>query len=256
MRAVGHGPLPDQPAGREDPDPVADRLDLVEQVAREQDGHVPLRDQLAQQVEDLGHAERVDRGRRLVEDEDVRILDQRIGDPESLEHASRVFLGVVVGPVGQTHLLERLVDRVLGLGARDPVEPGRVAQVVATGHVGVEANGVREVADAPLHLERPAGRIEPDDAGLALGRLGQPEQHQDGRRLAGAVLAEEAEVVDGDEIAVHLGQAAGPDRRPRPVVTLGAGTLRGGRWVGARGGTRPAELLAARPGGRRGHRRP
>ena len=31
------GPLPDEPAGGEDPDPVADRLDLGQQVAREQD---------------------------------------------------------------------------------------------------------------------------------------------------------------------------------------------------------------------------
>ena len=85
-----HRPLPDQPAGREDADPVADVLDLVEEVAREEDRHLPLPDERPEQIEDLGDAERVDRGRRLVEDQDVRILDQGVGDAEPLEHAPRV----------------------------------------------------------------------------------------------------------------------------------------------------------------------
>ena len=61
-------------------------------------------------VEDLGHAERVDRGRRLVEDEDVGVLHERVGDAEALEHAARIGLDAVVGPVGQPDLLEDLVD--------------------------------------------------------------------------------------------------------------------------------------------------
>ena len=82
----------------------------------------------------------------------------------------------------------------------------------------VEADGVGQVADAPLHLARMARRVEADDPRLAAGRLGQPEQHEDGRGLAGAVLAEqpedlarpdlEVELVDGDERVVALRQAA------------------------------------------------
>src|SRR4029453_14050696 len=115
-----------------------------------------------------------------------------------------------------------LIDRVLRLLPRNPVEASGVAKVVATGHVRVEPDRVGEVSDPPLDLERAWGRIETDHPGLALGRLGQPEQHQDRRRLAGTVLAEqpedlagldlEIEVVDGDEVAVHLREAAGPDR--------------------------------------------
>ena len=65
-------PDPDEPAGGEDADPVADRLDLAQQVARQHDRQTPLVDELAQQVEDLDHADRVDRRRRLVEDQQVR----------------------------------------------------------------------------------------------------------------------------------------------------------------------------------------
>ena len=113
-----HGPLPDQPSRGEDADPVAHALDLVQQVAREQDGHPALADEPAQQVEDLRDAERVDRRRRLVEDQDVGILHERIGDAEPLEHAARVRVGPVVGSVGQADLVEDLVDRRLPLRSR------------------------------------------------------------------------------------------------------------------------------------------
>src|SRR5262249_60109342 len=53
-------------------------------------------------------------------------------------------------------------------------------------------------------------------------RLGEPEEHEDRRRLPGAVLAEEAEdlagadvqleVVHRDEVAIALAQPAGDDR--------------------------------------------
>ena len=101
----------DEAAGREDADPVADRLDLVEEVAREQDREAALVDEPPQQLEDLDHAERVDRGGRLVEDEQVGRLDEGVGDAEPLAHAARVGLDRVVGAIGEADLREDLVDR-------------------------------------------------------------------------------------------------------------------------------------------------
>src|SRR4029079_19225966 len=160
----------------------------------------------------------------------VRILDQGVRDAEPLEHASRIGVGPVVRPGGEYDGLDRLVDRLVRLVARDPVEAGGVAEVLPPRQVAVEADAVGQVADPPLDLERLASRSERDHASLSVGRLGQPEEHEDRRRLAGAVLPEQAEdlagldleieVVDGDEIAVLLGQTAGPDRRARLDVTL------------------------------------
>ena len=112
---------PDEPAVGEDADPVADRLDLGQEMARQHDRQPALVDQPAQQVEDLDHADRVDRRRRLVEDEQVRRLDQGVGDAEPLAHAARVRLDRVVGATRQPDLLEDLVDGRVGLGASRPL---------------------------------------------------------------------------------------------------------------------------------------
>ena len=121
------------------------------------------------------------------------VLDQHVGEAEPLAHAPGVGLDGAVAGLRQADPLQQLVDARLGLGVGDAVEPGRVAQVLAARHGPVEADVVGQVADVPLDLERVARRVEAEDLGRAAGRLGQAEQHQDGRRLARAVGTEEAE---------------------------------------------------------------
>ena len=121
-------------------------------------------------------------------------------------------------------------------------QPRGVAQIIGGGEVVVEADRVGQIADAALDRERLARRIEAEHAHLAFRDVGQPEQHQDGRRLAGAVGPEQAEnlpapdgerdVVDGDRRAVGFGEACGLDdgilvhRRPNlataPTMTRSA----------------------------------
>ena len=75
VRAAGElleRPGRDEPALREEPDPVAQGLDLAEDVRGQQDREVALLDQAPEQREQLLDAGRVDRDRRLVEDEDRR----------------------------------------------------------------------------------------------------------------------------------------------------------------------------------------
>ena len=260
-RELVDGPDPDEAARREDPDPVADGLDLAQEVAGEHDRQAALVDEPAQQLEDLDDADRVDRGGRLVEDQEVGRLDQGIGDAEPLAHAAGVGADPVVRAVGEADLGEDLVDGGLRLGLAEAVETGRVAQVLAAGHVLVEADGVGQVADPSLDLARLPGGIEPHHRCLAVGRLGQPEQHQDRGRLARAVLAEqpedlarvdrEVEPVDRRQRPVLLGQPARADDRLGTIAVGASGGVvsgldgRGGRAVGA-----PASLIGGRTAGR------
>ena len=153
LRSVPRGELVERARGDElargeEPDPVAQGLDLAQDVRREQDGEVALLHEPPEQREQLLHARRVDRDRRLVEDQDGRLLDQGVGDAEALAHAAGVRLGLAVGGVLEADLVEQLVDPGLGVGTRDAVELGGVAQVLAAGHAAVEADVVGQVADA------------------------------------------------------------------------------------------------------------
>ena len=252
-RQLLDGPLPDEPACGEDADPVAHRLDLREQVARQEDRQAVVAAERLEQLEDLLDADRVDRGRRFVEDQDVGVLDERVGDPEPLAHAARVRPDLVAAAIREADLAEDLVDRLLRGLAVEPVEVRGIAQVGAAGHVVVEADRIGQVTDPAFDLARIARRVEPDDTGLTLGRFGQPEQHEDRGRLAGAVLPEqpedlatahlEVEAVDRRELAVLLGQTPRHQRGGRRRSGSGGAA---GRACGA-----AAAVIAGRTGGRR-----
>ena len=72
--------------------------------------------------QDLAHALGVDVHRRLVEDEDRRVLHQRVGQAEALAHAARVAPDLAVGHVGQPDLVEVAGDALLGQLGGQPVE--------------------------------------------------------------------------------------------------------------------------------------
>ena len=80
-----------------------------EQVAGEQDRD-PLAGEAAHEVAHVAHPGRVEPGRRLVEQEQPRLAQQRGGDPEPLAHAVRVAADPVLRPVAQLDELEHLVD--------------------------------------------------------------------------------------------------------------------------------------------------
>ena len=136
------------------------------------------------------------------------LLHQDLGEPQALAHAAREGGDALVGHLVELHALERRGDLPLALGSRDADQARRVAQVVGGGEVVVEADRVRQIADAALDRERLARRVVAEHARGAGRDLAQAEQHQDGGGLAGAVRAEQAEnlaardrerdVVDGD----------------------------------------------------------
>jgi hypothetical protein len=83
-RALGQ-----QPPAVQDRHAVADLLDLRQQVGAEQHGR-PTRLLFEDQRGDLGRADRVDAGRRLVEDQYRGFGHQRLREPDALEHALRI----------------------------------------------------------------------------------------------------------------------------------------------------------------------
>ena len=210
------GALGDDPALPDQDQVVGDLLHLVEQVGGEEHGAAAC-GVLPQQAAHPVDAGRVEAVGRLVEDQDARVAEQRVGDAESLAHAE----GVVPEPAPrlgrrQRDQLEHLVDprprQAHGLGAD--------REDLAAGAAVVLRRGVEEHADQQTRVRDVAVAVPPDrDAPRAGRREADHDAHRGG--LARAVRPEEAgdparschegHVVDGPVAAVRLGYSVNCD---------------------------------------------
>ena len=71
-----------------DDDLIAHRSDDTEIMGYHDDGHAELLLQLLHQIEDLCLNRHVERGRRLVGDQNIRLAGERHGDHDTLPHAA------------------------------------------------------------------------------------------------------------------------------------------------------------------------
>ena len=102
------------------------------------------------QVAGLHDLLRVEAGGRLVEDQHVRVVEDRLGQADALAVALRELAAVAAGHVGDARLLHRRVDlRALRLGG-DALDARDEHQVFAHGHLGVERRRLGQVAGARL----------------------------------------------------------------------------------------------------------
>ena len=101
--------LVDDAPGADDGDPVAELLDLVHEVAREQHGDAAVGERADERAH-VAHAGGIEPGRGLVEQQQGRAADQRPGDAEALAHAVRIPTDAVLGASGEVDRVERLVD--------------------------------------------------------------------------------------------------------------------------------------------------
>ena len=201
---------------------VGDQLDLVEQVAGEQDGAaavgVPL--EQATHPADAGRVEAVG---GLVEDEHRRVAEQGVGDAEPLLHAERVVAQPTAGLGGvQRHQGEHLVDP----RHRQAHRPGADGEDLATGAAGVLGGGVEQDPHVATRVGDVAVGVAADGDPARRGRR-QPHHDPHRGRLAGAVGAQEArhpararlerDVVDGREGAVRLREAFYTDHGSQPA---------------------------------------
>src|SRR5665647_1099850 len=149
--------------------------------------------QLVQDLPERQPALRVQTGRRLVEEEDVRAMGDAARDHEALGHAAGQRVHARLGAVGQAELLQQLVGASAGVaGARAEI-PAVVVQILRDGQAAVEGVGLRHDADHLLGQRRMRDDVDAAHAGAACRRDHARRQHADGGGLTGAVRPEQAE---------------------------------------------------------------
>ena len=105
-------------------------------------------DQAARQLAALG----VEVGVGLVEQQQLRLVQDAAADRQPLAHPGRELGDALVGAALHPDRLEQLVDPRLRAPPSSPVQAGVEAQVLAAAEVAVEQRLVAEVADPPAQL--------------------------------------------------------------------------------------------------------
>ncbi len=155
--------------------------------------------------------------RRFVEEEHLRVADERPGDDRPLLLPAREVLDLPVGEIGDLHRLERLLCPGMVFFVVAPWAAGDVAETAGEDHLPhgdrileIERPELRDVAEILSHRRIPAA----EDPDLAAAGGEEPEDHPEERRLPAAVRPDDGvEIVrvDGEVHALKHGLAAQPD---------------------------------------------
>ena len=148
-------------AGVHDDDVVGDLGDDAEVVGDHDDRRVELLLELQHQVQDLRLRRHVERGRGLVGDQEVGLVDQRHRDHHALPHPTRELVRIVVDSLvgaGDSDCLKQLERPLTSFGPRD---------------VAVEQHGLVELLADRVHRVQRRHRILEDHRDVVASQVAQ-----------------------------------------------------------------------------------
>src|SRR5262245_61360101 len=189
--------LVEPPAGDDralvhDRDAVAEALRLLHVVGRVEDRRALVRE-LTDDLEEAVPGVGIDARGGLVEEEHPGRVDERTRQVEAAQHPAGVRAGEVPRARGEPHALECDPGGLVEPRAGETVEASEEADVGEAGELRVDAHRLRRDPERAANGERLAREARTEDAGIAAARRKQRGEHRQGRRLAGAVRAEQAE---------------------------------------------------------------
>ena len=149
-------------------DLVTDGLDLGKDVRAEDHRVGPS--QLTDQVADLNDLERIQPHRGLIQDNDLRVSQQRLGNT----HPLPVALGQSGDPAAPhllySSLLHDLLYLVLQLQTMQPFGLPHETQVLLRGFVHIQRRLLRKIANEPFGLIRLLKNVVSSDSHMTLRR--------------------------------------------------------------------------------------
>ncbi len=186
-------PLHQQSTAAQHHDILADRLDVGEQVAGEQQAHPLVAGQVDGQVEDVVAARRVHAVGRLVEDQEPRVVHDGGGDLQPLLHPRRVGIAATVPGLAQADVIEHLVGAPKGVAVPHPHQLARIRRRRDPGHPREEALILGDEADGLADGQRLRADVHAQDPAAPRIERDQAQQGPDHRGLARAVGAQQAD---------------------------------------------------------------
>jgi hypothetical protein len=177
--------------GVQDRDAVAQAFGLLEAMGGEEDRHAAPAE-LVDQLVDLAGGDRVQAGGRLVQEQQLRVAEQRPGQGDPLAEPFGQGAAGIVGPVGQVDGPQRAADAIVWVGHL--VEACETLEVLGHAQAQVQARRLGHDRNAPADLCAVAGgERESGDRCRARGRCNERAERPHHGGLAGAVRPKEPE---------------------------------------------------------------
>src|SRR4030042_4672988 len=154
-----------------DPHPITNPLDLIQAVGGEENGNIPIPAQGVDEVEHPVGSIRVQTNGRFIEEDELRLLDKDLCDPESLPHPFRIGPHLLLILFEEADLFEQLVNLFGRAPIGNMVQTGDEPEILPGIHIIIETNIFRQVSNLLFHAERFACRIESNDSDLPRARL-------------------------------------------------------------------------------------
>jgi hypothetical protein len=193
-------------------------LDVREQVARQEDG-LAARLELEDEVLHVAGRDRVEARSRLVEEDDLGVVDERLGEADAAHHALGVLPDLALAGVLHPEAGDEVVDPLPAGRAVDVEEPGVEIEGLVRVQEAVEIGLLGQEPDARLGGDVGGGAAE--DAGRA--RAGEEEAEEELHRggLARPVRADEAEDLAGVDLEIETVERLQAGAPPEILVDLG-----------------------------------
>jgi hypothetical protein len=194
-------PFGDDQTPFHDDEPVAQPRGLLHVMGGEDEGLALIRE-LAQPVPDEMAGLRVEPRSRLVEDDDLGIVEQRPGDEQTPLHPARELLDGRFGFLGELHEVEKLLRPPEHQLAGKVVVPAVDEQVLLYLELVVEVVLLGDDPDAAFDLSLVVVDVETGDGELSTRRYYGPVDHLHGRRLPSPVRAQKTETFSTEDFEV------------------------------------------------------
>ncbi len=220
--------LHDRATAVDDQQLVGEAVGLLHVVGGEHHGERLLARQPADLGPHRGARLGIEAGRRLVEEQHRRPVHERGRDIQPAAHAARERADRATRCIAQPEVVEQPHGARSGVGGRGAAQPGGDLEVLARREHAGRCSSPARRSRSTRARRRPRARTScPATRAVPRGRRRQRREDLGGRRLAGAVRAEEAEhaalghgeaqSVDGADLgpaaAVDLDEVVGDDRR-------------------------------------------
>src|SRR6185436_9225173 len=170
--------------------------------------------QVPQQLHHLLTVAGVEISGGLVRQEDQRLACHRARHRDPLLLTARELRGIVLHPVGHSHLVQRVLDPFLPLGRGQPAVGERQLDVLIHGEIADEVECLEDEADLPvpnagsLRGAELRHRLAVEHVGAARCRVEQAEDRQE-RGLPAAGWTCDGYVVAPPDLEMDLGQGMG-----------------------------------------------